>query len=161
MTITLTQKQYKAIKKEIVETSARWVGFNYGLFDKVNHYTMLEAIDEAVQSGVYLSMDEIADKDNFLATEIVRHSNYQDFKELAPYFFSFSAYARANKEKLLNTVLEDDTTSSGGTSFVGETLADFLSEVGKEEEIPYTFSDQWLKDVNEMLIECGIKPLAL
>lgn len=161
MTITLTQKQYKAIKKEIVETSARWVGFNYGLFDKVNHYTMLEAIDEAVQSGVYLSMNEITDKDNFLATEIVRHSNYQDFKELAPYFFNFSKYARANKEKLLNTVLEDDATNRGGTSFVGETLADFLSEVGKEEEIPYTFSDQWLKDVNEMLIECGIKPLAL
>ena len=160
MTITLTQKQYKAIKKEIVETSASEVGFNYSLFDKVNHYTMLEAIDEAVQSGFYLSMKE-ADKSNFLATQIVKHSSYQEFKELAPHFFSFSGYARSNKEKLLNTILEDDDTNRGGVSFLGETLADFLYEVGKEEGIPYTFSDEWLEDVNKMLIEYGIKPLAL
>lgn len=160
MTITLTQKQYKALKKEIVETSASEVGFKYSFFDKVNHYTMLEAIDEAVQSDFYLSMGE-ADKSNFLATKIVEHSSYQEFKELAPYFFGFSSYARTNKENLLNTVLEDDDTNRGGVSFVGETLADFLYEVGEDENIPNTFSDEWLEDVNKMLAECGIKPLAL
>lgn len=160
MTTTLTQKQYKALKKEIVETTASEVGFNYSLFDKVNHYTMLEAIDEAVQSDFYLSMGN-ADKFNFLATEIVKHSSYQEFKELAPYFFGFSSYARTNKEKLLNTVLEDDDTNRGGVSFVGETLADFLYEVGEDENIPYTFSDEWLENVNAMLVECGIRPLAL
>lgn len=160
MTTTLTQKQYKALKKEIVETSASEVGFYNSLFENVNPYTMLEAIDEAVQSDFYLSMKE-SDKFNFLATNIVKHSSYQEFKELAPHFFGFSSYGVLNKEKLLNTVLEDDDTNRGGVSFVGETLADFLYEVGEEEYIHYTFSDEWLENVNAMLVECGIRPLAL
>ena len=65
------------------------------------------------------------------------------------------------KEKLLNTILEDDDTNRGGVSFVGETLTDFLYEVGEDENIPHTFTDEWLEDVNAMLIESGIKPLAL
>lgn len=49
--------------------------------------------------------------------------------------------------------LEDDDTSTGGTSFQGETLEDFL------EELDYCQTIRTIKDVNKALIECGIKPV--
>lgn len=160
MTITLTQKQYKVMKKEIVRNSATLVGFNYAIFEKCDHFMLLKAIDEVARSDFYLGLSE-ADKENFLITKIVKYSSYQDFKKLAPYFFSFSRFARANKEKLLNTILEDDEASKGGVAFAGETLTDFLNEIGKAESIPYMYSDEWLEEVNIMLGECGIKTLSL
>lgn len=45
--------------------------------------------------------------------------------------------------------LEDDDTSTGGTSFQGETLEDFL------EELDYCQTIRTIKDVNKVLIECG------
>lgn len=158
MTITLTKKQYKELKKEIVCNSAIWVGFNYDFFNIVNHDTLMRAIDEAVCFRSYSKMS-IADKNNFLATEIVKNSNYQEFKVYAPYFFSFASYARSNRDKLLATPLLDDDTPYGGTSYAGETLADFLDEIGKTDNIPYTYSDEWLEEVNTLLVENGIKPL--
>jgi len=55
-------------------------------------------------------------------------------------------------DSLLRTTLADDDTATGGISFVGETLADFISEVGLSIESP-------LAEVNEALKSCGIKPL--
>lgn len=52
----------------------------------------------------------------------------------------------------LNTVLEDDTTSTGGVAFEGETLRDFLEDTGLIEE-----KDLTIEDVNRALKECGIK----
>ncbi len=55
-------------------------------------------------------------------------------------------------ESLLRTPLTDDNTELGGISFVGETLADFISEAGLNKELS-------LSEVNEALKSCGIKPL--
>ena len=52
----------------------------------------------------------------------------------------------------LTYVLEDDTTAVGGISFDGETLNDFLSSVGMSPDAP-------MNEINESLIECGIKPI--
>lgn len=49
--------------------------------------------------------------------------------------------------------LEDDDTSTGGTSFQEETLEDFLEELTDCQAI------QTIKDVNKALAECGIKPI--
>lgn len=57
-------------------------------------------------------------------------------------------------KKLLNTVLTDDGTETGGTSYLGETLKDFLQEIGK----PLSSTDNMAK-VNGWLIECGILPI--
>lgn len=54
--------------------------------------------------------------------------------------------------EFLTYVLEDDTTEFGGTSFDGETLNDFLSSVGMSPDAP-------MDEINESLIECGIKPI--
>lgn len=57
--------------------------------------------------------------------------------------------------KYLNVKLEDDFTSPfGGVSFDGQTLGDFLEEVGAERE---TNMDK----VNDMLKTCGISPIKL
>ena len=54
--------------------------------------------------------------------------------------------------QFLTYVLEDDSTELGGTSFDGQTLNDFLSEVGMSPDAP-------MNEINESLIECGIKPI--
>lgn len=56
------------------------------------------------------------------------------------------------KRKFSNIYLEDDATETGGISFIGETLDNFLDEV----EIPY---DAPLEEINKALSECGIMPV--
>lgn len=53
---------------------------------------------------------------------------------------------------LLNYLLEDDETATGGVAFAGETLKDFLEEADLNE-------DATLEEVNKALVECGIKPI--
>lgn len=48
--------------------------------------------------------------------------------------------------------LRDDATETGGISYIGETLDNFMAEA----EVPFGSS---LKRVNEALVECGIEPL--
>ena len=48
--------------------------------------------------------------------------------------------------------LRDDATETGGISYIGETLDNFMAEAG----VPFGSS---LKRVNEALVECGIEPL--
>lgn len=53
---------------------------------------------------------------------------------------------------MLDIVLVDDDTETGGTSFCGETLKDFLDEVGMNYDTP-------LPVINKALRECGIEPI--
>jgi hypothetical protein len=54
--------------------------------------------------------------------------------------------------EFLTYVLKDDETEFGGISFDGQTLNDFLSEIGMSPDAP-------MNEINESLIECGIKPI--
>lgn len=55
-------------------------------------------------------------------------------------------------EKYLNVELEDDVTPYGGKSFMGETLKDFLLEIGAPLDSPMYKVNYWLKD-------CGLMPI--
>ena len=55
-------------------------------------------------------------------------------------------------EKYLNVELEDDDTPYGGKSFIGETLKDFLLEIGQPLDSPMDKVNNWLK-------ECGLMPI--
>lgn len=55
---------------------------------------------------------------------------------------------------VLNVVLEDDNTECGGTSFNGETVADFIEDADLTQE-------QSVKELNKALKECGIKEIEL
>lgn len=52
----------------------------------------------------------------------------------------------------LDYKLVDDDTLTGGTSFCGETLRDFLEETGMSYDTP-------LPIINKALRECGIEPI--
>ena len=52
----------------------------------------------------------------------------------------------------LDYELQDDKTEFGGVAFVGETLKDFIEEVGLS-------IDNDIKSINVALKECGIKPI--
>lgn len=56
------------------------------------------------------------------------------------------------RRKFRNIYLEDDATETGGISFIGETLDNFLDEI----EMPY---DTPLEEINKALSECGIMPV--
>ena len=55
-------------------------------------------------------------------------------------------------EKYWDVLLEDDDTPYGGKSFMGETLWDFLIEIGAPLDSPMYKVNYWLKD-------CGIMPI--
>lgn len=55
-------------------------------------------------------------------------------------------------KKYLDYELQDDETEIGGVSFQGETLENFLSEVG-------TLSNYEMAHINDILVECGIKKI--
>lgn len=55
-------------------------------------------------------------------------------------------------KKILGIELHDDATPYGGLSFAGETVDDFQAECGTQ------FAD--LAELNQALVECGIKPVA-
>ena len=64
-------------------------------------------------------------------------ANTHCYKEIRPY---------------LDTILEDDETETGGTSYQGETLFDFLMDLGDDHI-------HAMDEVNDALIECRIKPI--
>lgn len=53
----------------------------------------------------------------------------------------------------MDYVLEDDDTPFGGVGYLGETVEDFLLSVGSNGNIAT------VEQLNEMLVECGIKPI--
>ena len=55
-------------------------------------------------------------------------------------------------EKYLNVELDDDDTLYGGIGFMGETLKDFLLEIGEPLDSPMDKVNNWLK-------ECGLMPI--
>lgn len=59
----------------------------------------------------------------------------------------------AQFEAYMDIELEDDGTEYGGIEFAGETLRDFLTGLD-ESDRPVD-----VKELNELLVECGIKPI--
>lgn len=59
-------------------------------------------------------------------------------------------------EDVLDVVLEEDySVMHGGVAFVGETVGDFLWDLGWPTELKITTIDE----LNEALKECGILPI--
>lgn len=57
-------------------------------------------------------------------------------------------------EPILQTILEDDATSTGGTAYVGETVEDFIKE---DKELLHSMRK--VSELNQFLVKCGIKPI--
>lgn len=62
----------------------------------------------------------------------------------------------ASVRPYLDTELEDDDTETGGTSFSGETVRDFIEETADDSDVGAIDLDI----LNDSLKECGIRPVA-
>ena len=58
---------------------------------------------------------------------------------------------------LKTIILEDDATPTGGTSFAGETLEDFLLSINAMPKSPLDDADKW--HIDQLLSQNGIKPV--
>ncbi|MDG3142434.1 hypothetical protein MKL29_06180 [Streptococcus suis] len=91
----LSQKQLKSLKKEVNEESALGVGFLVGIEKAIPDYALYEAIRQLANEGDLSTLRD-AELQNRLVTTAIEYMNYQDFKAVAPYLFS---YRRADLAK--------------------------------------------------------------
>lgn len=155
--IVLSKREYKALKREIVDNGALYVGFNHDIFDVIFSNSFSNFLLDKVFELTDLTTEE-------LVTDYIKNTSYSNFKKVSHYFFNHSSLRRRKKDEhlkniFLSTILEDDETQYGGVSCLGETLDNFLSETGLE--IPSVITFEWIEDINTTLKECGIKPLKL
>lgn len=93
---TLPQKQFKRMKREVEEETARGIGYFEGILEHIPSYPLSEAVKELALSGWITPHTDAIDVQNMIVTESIKWMNYQDFKEVAPYLFS---YPREQREK--------------------------------------------------------------
>jgi len=84
------------MKREVEEETARGVGYFEGILEHIPSYPLSEAVKELALTGWITPQTAIVDVQNMLVTESIKRMNYQDFKEVAPYLFS---YPREQREK--------------------------------------------------------------
>ena len=92
----LPQKQFKRMKREVEEETARGIGYFEGILGHIPPYPLSEAVKELALAGWITSHTDVIDVQNMIVTESIKWMNYQDFKEVAPYLFS---YPREQREK--------------------------------------------------------------
>lgn len=93
---TLPQKQFKRMKREVEDETARGIGYFEGILEHIPSYPLSEAVKELALSGWITPHTDVIDVQNMIVTESIKWMNYQDFKEVAPYLFS---YPREQREK--------------------------------------------------------------
>lgn len=93
---TLPQKQFKRMKREVEEETARGIGYFEGILEHIPSYPLSEAVKELALAGWITPHTDVIDVQNMIVTESIKWMNYQDFKEVAPYLFS---YPREQREK--------------------------------------------------------------
>ncbi|GAP04817.1 toprim domain-containing protein [Fructobacillus tropaeoli] len=108
-----SRKALKSMKKSIVNDGALSIGYFQGVKAKMLELdpdilkkTMASAggwVAETLTTNADLAMaDKPNEFDNVLVTEMVRNLNYQDFKEVAPFFFNY----QVSQEDILATPME-------------------------------------------------------
>ena len=100
---TLPQKQFKRMKREVEEETALGVGYFEGILEHIPSYPLSEAVKELALTGWITPRTAIVDVQNMLVTESIKRMNYQDFKEVAPYLFSYPKEQR-KKDLLVRPV---------------------------------------------------------
>lgn len=87
--MNLSQRLYKQMKREVTEESAYGVGFFEGIESKIPLYAMVDAVREMASNGWVRADTSDAELRNMLITESIKQLNYQDFKDVASYLFSY------------------------------------------------------------------------
>ncbi len=80
------QKSLKNQKKEIVNKTALFVGYSMKVLNKLPIYAMIEGIKAVKEIS---KTDDDNEIQNIFLTESIKNTNYQDFKNIATYFFNY------------------------------------------------------------------------
>ena len=130
----------------------------------------LEPDDNVVSMCIRLDVFDSGEHELCISPTVEEEDSYVDVDW--NYLYENVHYVRQDIVKLLeivkdtvdyylvvrqNMVLEDDDTPYGGTSFRGERLCDFLTEVSEDDNNGELST---LSGVNAALKACGIKPVS-
>lgn len=85
----VSKRTYKNLKKEIVEDTALNVGYYPGVLGEINNYLLMDVVKEISLNGWITENTSDVDLQNMIVTESVKKMSYQEFKDVAEYFFSF------------------------------------------------------------------------
>ncbi len=82
-----TQKELKALKKEITDNSAINVGYYETILQNLPNYAITEALRIIGQNNLISGNESDKDRENIFVTECIDALNFQDFKEVSKFFF--------------------------------------------------------------------------
>lgn len=85
----LSKKEYKQLKREVSEETALGVGYYHDIMAKIPEYALFDAMRELAEYGWIKENTDDVTLRNMLVTESIKKMGYQDFKDVAPYLFSF------------------------------------------------------------------------
>ena len=78
--INHTKKEIKTIKKNIVENGVEFYGFYYSIKKVLQYDEIIEAVVELNNNGIDLLKLSETEQDDVIVYEVLKQSNYQDFK---------------------------------------------------------------------------------
>lgn len=87
--MTMTQRDYKNMKKDVDEFGAYGVGFFEGIESQIPLYVWVDVVRDIASQGWVTATTTDVQMKQMLITESIKRMNFQDFKAVAPYLFSY------------------------------------------------------------------------
>lgn len=94
------------MKNEVVEETAYGVGVFEGILKAIPEDVLFDAFHEIVTNGWISTATQIAEIRNMVVTESIRLMTYQEFKDVAPYLFSYPQKQREKEAELIVQMVE-------------------------------------------------------
>ena len=94
------------MKREVAEETATGIGFFEGILDKIPKDILFDAIREMSVNQWIDEKSKSSEIMNMIVTESIRLMTYQEFKEVAPYLFSYPQKQRELDSKLFVKMIE-------------------------------------------------------
>lgn len=94
------------MKREVAEETATGIGFFEGILDKIPKDILFDAIREMSVNQWIDEKTKSSEIMNMIVTESIRLMTYQEFKEVAPYLFSYPQKQRVLDSKLFVKMIE-------------------------------------------------------
>ena len=113
----VNQRTYKELKKEIIEDTAINVGYYWEVINEIPNDVLINTIKELSTNGWITKDTSGQELRNMLVTESVKNMSYQEFKNIANYFFSFVPDDKAQylRTEVLEVTREDYEYLTGHT----------------------------------------------
>lgn len=85
----VNQRTYKDLKADISQNTAINIGYYWGVLNEIPGEVLIDTIKEIAVNGWINNNTSEQELRNMLITESVKNMSYQEFKDIAHYFFGF------------------------------------------------------------------------